>query len=188
MKTTINHIGTVKTGIFPKTISEGEILYLQPRHFNEDGQIVSIVHPEIRKDDVRAKDLLREGDILFAAKGSKNFAVLFEGTDQPAVASTSFLVIRLSDNCRDIILPKFLVWFMNLPNTRKLLQNQAEGTSLPSIAKSVISELEIPLPTIQTQYTILNVTRLQAREKELKKRIETLREQQIQYYLLNAIS
>ena len=39
--------------------------------------------------------ILRQGDVLFAAKGTKNFAALYESKYHTAVASTSFFVIRV---------------------------------------------------------------------------------------------
>jgi len=138
--------------------------------------------------------LLRQGDVLFASKGTKNFAALFEslpigqaGKKQPAVASTSFFVIRMQENFSNKILPEFLVWLINHPTAQKFLKGKAIGTSIVSISKSVLEELEIPIPDLQTQKAILKINQLHNKEKSLNQQIQTLREKQIQQQIINAI-
>lgn len=187
MKIFLKHIASIQTGAFAKTVSEGEIVYLQAKHFDEYGQLSSILHPDLKANDGIEKHLLRHGDVLFAAKGTKNFAAWYESKNQPAVASTSFFVIRLEESFKDKILPEFLVWFINHPNSQKFLKGRAIGTSIVSISKSVLEELEISIPDIQTQKTILKITQLRNSEKKIKQQIETLREKQIQQLIINGI-
>ena len=194
MKTTLKHIASIQTGIFAKTVSKGEIVYLQAKHFTENGQLHSSLHPDLKADNITEKHLLRHGDVLFAAKGTKNFAAWYEslptgpaGKNQPSVASTSFFVIRLQENFSNKILPEFLVWLINHPIAQKFLKGKAIGTSIVSISKSVLEELEISVPDVQTQKAILKISQLHNTEKSLKHQIETLKEKQIQQQIINAI-
>lgn len=180
----MRHIAFIQTGLFAKPIAEGDIVYLQAKHFDENGKLRSSLHPDIKADYITEKHLLRTGDILFAAKGTKNFAAVFENYNEPAVASTSFFVIRLTQK---IILPHFMVWFLNHPSTQKLLKGQAIGTSIVSISKAVLEELEIPIPDIKTQKAILQIAKLRNEEINLKQEIEMLREKQIQQQIINVI-
>ena len=184
MKTEVRHIAFIQTGLFAKTISKGDIVYLQAKHFDENGQLRTSLHPDLNADNIIERHLLRTGDVLFAAKGSKNFAAVFENHNAPSVASTSFFVFRITDKN---ILPEFLVWFLNHPSTQKNLKGQAIGTSIASISKSVLEELEISIPSIETQKAILQITNLRNTEKKLKIEIDSLREKQIQQEILNAI-
>lgn len=86
------------------------------------------------------------------------------------------------------MLPQYLAWVLNSHTTQALLKGQAIGTSIPSISKRVLENLEISLPSIETQEAILQITKLRNKEKSLKKEIETLREKQIQAMLLQAAS
>jgi len=61
------------------------------------------------------------------------------------------------------------------------------GTSIVSISKSVLEELEIPILNLATQKAILKITQLRNSEQNLKKEIEILREKQIQQQIINAI-
>ena len=194
MKTTLGHIANIQTGIFAKPVSKGEVVYLQSKHFNENGQLHSLLHPDLKADNITEKHLLKHGDVLFAAKGTKNFAAWYEslpagqaGKNEPSVASTSFFVIRVKENFSNKILPEFLVWLINHPVAQKFLKGKAIGTSIVSISKSVLEELEISIPDVQTQKAILKISQLYNTEKNLKQQIEILREKQIQQQIINAI-
>ena len=188
MKTRLGDIAKIQTGIYGKTVSQGDIVYLQAKHFDENGNIRSILHPDLLVNGLTDKHLLQEGDIIFAAKGSKNFAALYEQRNQAAVASTSFFVIRLNNSFRELVLPGYIVWFLNLSSSQLYLKGRAIGTSIVSISKTVLDEMEISVPSIRTQQTILQVFKLINQEKSLKFRIETLHEQLIQQQLLKAIN
>lgn len=184
METTLKNITTIQTGVFAKPIQSGEIAYLQAKHFDENGKLKGILYPDLNADSRIEKHLLKEGDVLFAAKGTKNFAAWYENDTIPAVASTSFFVIRLHDGN---VLPGYLTWFLNHPSTQTLLKGQARGSAIASISKAVLSELEIPIPNIQKQELILIIFKLRNKEKNLKQQIENLREKEIQHLLINAI-
>jgi len=187
LKTDLKHIASIQTGLFAKPIAKGDIVYLQAKHFDENGQLKTLLHPDLKADTITDKHMLRHGDILFAAKGTKNFAAWFEKTNQPAVASTSFFVIRLQDDFSNKILPAFLVWLINHPTSQKFLKGKAIGSSIVSISKAVLEELKISIPNIETQKAILKITNLRNTEKKLKQEIETLREKQIQQLIINSI-
>jgi restriction endonuclease S subunit len=186
LKTTLKEISSIQTGVFAKPNTDGDIVYLQARHFDEDGKLNLELHPDLNKLDIKAKHLLLPGDILYAAKGAKNFAALYESKNIPAVASTSFFVIRIN-KLDENIMPAYLVWFMNHPDTQFILKNQARGSSIASISKVVLEELEIPIPTLKMQQLILNIASLREKEKGLKTKIENLREKQIQQQIIQAL-
>ncbi|MBK7039368.1 MAG: restriction endonuclease subunit S [Bacteroidetes bacterium] len=185
MKTLIKDIANIQTGLFAKPAGIGELVYLQSKHFDEYGQLHAELHADLATDGISKKHLLKDGDVLFAAKGTKNFAAVFENHNEPSVASTSFFVIRPADKK---VLPQYLAWFLNNHTTQTLLKGQAIGTSIPSISKQVLENLEITVPSIETQATILKITKLRNKEKALKQKIEILREKQIQQQIIQAIN
>jgi len=184
LKALLKHITNIQTGLFAKPSGMGELMYLQSKHFDEYGQLHDVLHPDLVADGISEKHLLKEGDVLFAAKGTKNFAAVFENHNEPSVASTSFFVIRPTDKK---LLPQYLAWFLNNHTTQTFLKGQAIGTSIPSISKHVLEHLEITVPDMETQKAILQITKLRNKEKSLKQKIETLREKQIQQQIINAI-
>ena len=184
LKIKIQDIATLQTGLFAKPLANGEVVYLQSKHFDDQGNLLAILHPDLLLEDISEKHMLCAGDVLFAAIGTKNFATVFENHNEPSVASTSFFVIRPTDKK---LLPQYLSWVLNSPTTQILLKGQAIGTSIPSISKQVLENLEIAIPSIDKQKAILQITKLRNKEKSLKLKIETLREKQIQQQIINAI-
>ncbi|OFX86940.1 MAG: hypothetical protein A2X04_16185 [Bacteroidetes bacterium GWF2_41_9] len=188
MKVALKHIAFIQTGVFAKPIKDGQIVYLQAKHFDENGILRSPLYPDLRAESISEKHLLQNGDIIFAAKGTKNFAALYESKNKPAVASTSFFVIRLNEDFQDKVLPEYLTWYLNSASSQNFLKSQAVGSSIVSISKSVIDELELSIPDMDTQKAILLITHLRNAERKLQQQIELLREKQIQQQITNAIN
>jgi len=187
LKITLSQISNIYTGLFTKPLSEGEVVYLQSKHFDENGILKQSLQPDLKTDNIIEKHLLKDEDILFAAKGAKNFAALYENKNTPAVASTTFFVIRLQKEFRNKIIPGFLVWFMNQPDSQIFLKSRAIGTSMMSISKIALGELEVLIPLVKTQKTILQIHKLHNKEKKIQLKIAMLREQQIQQQIINSI-
>ena len=185
MKTLIKDITHIQTGLFAKPSGIGKLVYLQSKHFDEYGQLHSVLHPDLVAEGISEKHLLKNGDVLFAAKGTKNFAAVFENHNEPSVASTSFFVIRPTNKK---MLPQYLAWVLNSHTTKTLLKGQAIGTSIPSISKQVLENLEIAVPSIETQKAILQITKLRNKEKSLKQEIEVLRDKFLNQQLFQAMN
>lgn len=184
MKPLIKDITITKTGLFAKPTGKGKVVYLQSKYFDEYGNLTAALYPDLESDSISDKHLLNAGDVLFAAKGTKNFATVYESGNPPAVASTSFFVIRLTDKN---VLPEFLAWFLNHPQTQSLLKGKARGTSIPSITKSVLENLELVIPPIEKQKLIVRLSQLVLQETDLRERIFTQRKQLIEQQIINAI-
>ena len=188
MKIKLHQIATIHTGVFARTTTKGDAVYLKAKHFDDDGNLIAKLHTDLSLNNTIQKHLLKPGDVLFAAKGTKNFAALYESNNKPAVASTSFFIIRLENNSQNKILPEYLVWFLNHPSTQKLLKRKAIGTNIVSISKTVLEELEIQVTDAQTQAIILNINQLWNKEKKLTRQIEALKETVIQQQILSRIN
>ena len=169
---TIKDIAHIQTGIYEKPVAFGEIFYVQARHFDDNRQFLDTVTPELHFDKKLEKHFLQKGDVLVAAKGYDHFAVAYQGIAYPAVASSMFIVLRLQTPA---LLPDFLAWFINHPKTQAVLSGSAKGTALPSLNKSDIGDLIIPIPPLEKQDLILNIEKLRHQELALKKQIEALK-------------
>ncbi len=187
MQTKLSHVVSIQTGLFAKTMVEGDIVYLQSKHFDENGLLKAALKPDLKADSVTEKHLLKAGDVLFSSKGSKNFAAVYQSKNVPAVASTSFFVIRMQDKFKNEILPEYLGWAINHPTSQRILKGNAIGTSMVSISKAVLGDLEIFIPGIERQKAILKISELYKKEKKIRQQIDSLRELQIQHQIINSI-
>jgi hypothetical protein len=188
LNTILKYIANVQTGIYAQTSLAGNVVYLQAKHFDENGSLLDSLVPELPLNSQTEKHLLNEGDVLFAAKGTKNFATKHEGKNGKCVASSTFLVLRLKEEFQNRILSDFLVWYMNHPKTQEWIKAKARGSSIPSISKEDLLELEITLPPLEKQKVIVKINNLQKTEQNLVKKIQLLKEQYIQHQLYKAIN
>ena len=181
--TKLNNIATIQTGVFAKTTPHPNALYLQQSDFDGNGELRNTTQPTIAVDN--PKHLLTAGDLLLASKGNNNMCVIVPEIEQKCVASPSFLVLRLHD--KSAILPEFVAWYLNLPATQTTLAAQARGTSIMSISKATLGELEIPIPPIERQKKYIELSKLQKREQELYKTIAERRKQILDYKMIKNI-
>ena len=73
-------------------------------------------------------DWLQTGDILVAARGSTNYAVLVDTglASLPAVAAPHFYVVRLHS---EALSPEFLAWQLNQSPCQRYFELHAEGSA-----------------------------------------------------------
>jgi len=186
LKTDLKQIANIQTGVFAKTVAKGDMVYLQPKYFDELGKLVTELEHDLNSIGISEKHILEQGDVLFAAKGSKNFATHFDlkGMAAAAAASTSFFVIRIFDKN---LLPEYLTWYLNHEKTQQYLKAFARGSAIASISKSVLGDLKLSVPSLEIQNTILRIHSLRIEEKQLKLKIDALREAQIQQQIINVL-
>ena len=109
-------------------------------------------------------DWLVQGDILFAARGSYNYAVLIEETDKQAICAPHFYILRV---ITPSLLPAFLVWQLNQRPLQKYLDSAAEGSVTKSIRRSILEQAEITVPPLDIQRKILGLHQTMLQEKKL---------------------
>ncbi len=181
----LEEVAIVNTGIYAQPYPNGDIVYLQVKYFSEDGQIVQELHQELKKEEINEKHLLKNGDVLFASKGSKNFATVYSDRYGISVASTAFMVIKLKPGAQ--ILPDYLAWFLNHPDNLNSLKDKATGTGMPSITKNALQEIELYIPSIEKQRLILKIYETGKRKDELLKKLTQLNQLNLQRTLINAV-
>ena len=179
----LHNIAVIQTGVFAKVAPNPNALYLQQSDFDSRGELRDTAQSTIAVDN--QKHLLTAGDLLLASKGNNNMCVIVPEIEQKCVASPSFLVMRLHD--KSAILPEFVAWYLNLPTVQNTLAAQARGTSIMSISKATLGELEIPIPPIERQKKYIELSKLQKREQELYKTIAERRKQILEYKMIKNI-
>ena len=88
----------------------------------------------------------------------------------------------------DLLLPEYLAWIINHPKTQNILSGSSKGTALPSVTKDDVGNLEILVPSVEKQRSVLKVYELFQKERELKLKLDTLSTSKVQQQIFNAIS
>lgn len=185
MLTNILNIATIQNGIYLKPEPFGEALYLQIKDFNTYGNLIEKTAARVQLPAKTNKHLLQSGDVLVIAKGSRNTAYTYNGK-LPAFASSTFLVLRLSTENTDKILPEFLAWYINTPQMQASLCNVSRGTIISSLSVPALGNMQISVPPIFIQEKILKVNQLSGLEQSILNQLSKLKHQYTQQLLINS--
>ena len=107
---------------------------------------------------------IESGDILFMARGPRNFAVYVDDVAVKAVCSPHFFHFRLT---AEQILPEFLAWQINQEPAQTYFQRSREGSRQPSIRRNVLGALPIAIPSLKTQKQIVALMEKMNEEAQL---------------------
>lgn len=179
----LNTISSIRTGVYLQPELKGDARYLQIKDFNSRGEFTGGSVAEIQLDMRLERHLLKQGDILFAAKGSKNFAAVISELAKPSVASSAFFVIRQSTD----YLPEFLAWYINNQRIQRKLKSEAKGSAIYSIPIRALEALEVTLPDIKSQEFIVMIDKLRSREKELSSELDEIKDSLIDSKIFSKI-
>lgn len=117
---------------------------------------------------------LMPGEIAVVARGDTNYAALYR-KGQRVVASSQFFIV--SPKTLEI-LPEYLCWMINLPQSQRSLERS--GSSIQAISKASLMDMQIPLPSTETQARLTQLQRLWDEEDQLIAQLHTNREQMLQ--------
>lgn len=136
-------------------------------------------------ENIKSKYFLEDGDILFTAKGSNNYALVYGVIDDiPTIASSAMFVLRINRSLAD---PYYVAWYINQSKSQNYLKTNESGTYVTSISKTTIEGIPITLPTLEVQTKVASVARLHNKKLFLENKITELKNILITNQLLNAL-
>jgi hypothetical protein len=120
--------------------------------------------------DLSGKDwILERRDVLFMARGARNYSVLLEEIPHSALAAACFFIVRVSTQK---VLPEYLFWYLNqAPVEHYLSRHSGRGVHMPVVRRAVLEDLDIPLPPLETQKKIAELDALRRKEQNLLDRL-----------------
>ena len=183
MKKALSEIAEIKSG-HPfrgsiKELPEGNGYVIQTRDQNAEGNIewTQLIKTEIsgRKEP----DWLKTGDIIFAARGYRNFASAIKDNNLdclrlPVVCSPHYFHLRINSGVE--VMPEFLAWQLNQAMAQRYFQQSAEGSAQVSIRRTVLEKTSIVVPPLQKQHMIIALNEQANKEKQAYQRLIELRQ------------
>jgi len=144
--------------------SGGGVRVVQMKDVSSENGICwsSVVETELTGK--KQPDWLMKGDVLFAARGSRNYAVMIDQDKEQIVAAPHFYILRVKTQ---MLLPEFLVWQLNQKPLQNYFNSAAEGTLTKSVRRSILEKTEITVLPIERQRQILGLHETLLREKKL---------------------
>ncbi len=146
---------------------------IQIRDFDEHQNLqVTNLYKVTPKYEVE-RYLVNKGDILFLARGHRNYAISIKNYLENTIAASYFFILRLkSEN----VLPGYLAWFIKQATAKAYLYNIARrGTHMPMVPKSAFGDMPIDIPDRKTQKTIINLDNLLEKERSLLHQLQEKR-------------
>lgn len=144
--------------------------------FDDDGNLRDELDANVLFRPSIEKNFLKQGEIVFNAKGKRFFSFLIEENYEFTIASATFLVLTITNK---EILPKYLVWYLNHPETLKVFDHKMVTQVMPSITKQEFGDLEIIIPLLQTQKQIIALDLLKKKQITIQKELIILEENYI---------
>lgn len=162
---------------------ENGVAAIQLRDTAPEGGLSSDVIGTYRLDTIPQRYWAKPGDILFRSRGDRNTATrLPVSFDEPAVAVMPLVILRPDASRTDA---GYLAWFINQASTQRYFDLCARGTSMRMIPVGCLAQLEVPLPSIETQKMIAALDGLARRECALAHRLAERRQQVVTLALLD---
>lgn len=127
---------------------------IQGKDINKDNSI-NWAHLDVINVNRDYKNyIVNNGDLLFQARGSKHSFVFVDKDEENTIAGHTFYILKLKSK---EILPKYLWIILNSNGLKSEIDKIAGGAIISFITKSNLSNIEIPIPSIDEQRTIINL-------------------------------
>lgn len=151
----------------------GSVTLIQMKDVLEDGRVEAreLVRTTPENDTTRYR--VETGDVLLVSRGSRFPAGVVMPSADGAVALSLFHILRLRDT--NTLLPAYLAWFLNLPETQSYLRVHAAGSGIPFLNRETVGALNIPLPSVEQQQRCVDYDRLARTELDLLQQLHVAR-------------
>jgi len=118
-------------------------------------------NPDISRSDW----LLKAGDILFMARGARNFSLLLHEIPDVTLAAAYFFIVRTSS---EKVLPGYLCWYLNqAPAELYFRRHSGRGVHMPVVRRSVLEGIDVPLPPLEVQKKVMGLDAVMREEEKL---------------------
>ena len=131
---------------------------LQLRDLTDQDDWARIKPEKFRLGTVKERYFAGPGDVLFRSRGSNSTASAIP--EDWAHLAVTILPLMLLKPEKTLVRPGFLAWALNQPDAQLHFSRHARGTSLRMVPRDVLAELQIDVPDLKTQDTILEASRL----------------------------
>jgi|SaaInlStandDraft_4_1057021.scaffolds.fasta_scaffold00531_17 hypothetical protein len=183
-KIIVNDIAIVNSGVFirPEKVKEGNISYLQARHFDDYGELREKL--ELILWDVNERHILKKWDILFSSKWTRMYTAMYKEEFWKCVASSSFYVIRLQEKK---YLPEYISIYINsVVNTKNFQANYVTGNSIKMVKKWALLWIKIPDISIEKQKKVVDINNEIIKQKWILVKLIEKKSQFLENVILNS--
>lgn len=160
-----------------KDAADGDVRVVQGKDIDP---LKGILWTEVARTSINSRNepvWLRKDDILFAARGARNYAVRIQDVPAQSLCSPQFYIIRVE--VPHVLMPEFLVWQLNQDICQQHFDLNRTGTTVGNIKRQALASAPITVPDIETQLKITKLANAVDREKTFLTSLIKNRETQI---------
>jgi restriction endonuclease S subunit len=116
--------------------------------------------------------ILRSGDVLFPNRGTRTTALAYRLDQARTIAGAQFFVLRPEP---PRVFPEFLAWFLRTEEAASYFGGKRKGTYVQIIERKDLADLEMPLPPLAVQKTVVAAAELAVKERKLSEGLACMR-------------
>jgi uncharacterized protein YifN (PemK superfamily) len=129
----------------------------------------------VQLGDAQDRHLAHSGDVLFRSRGDRNTAVVVgEGLAEPALVVLPLMILRPKP---ELVSGEYLAWAINQSQTQRFFDSVARGTKLRMVSRASLEQLDLNIPSIETQRKIVAIDALAERERALSALVAGMRKE-----------
>ena len=149
---------------------DGTCLLLQAKDTDSDGLSYRTEALVRFMPRLSGKDwFLKPGDILFMARGARNYSLIIDKMPDGVLAAACFFIVRVSNS---EVLPEYLWWYLNqAPVEGYLKRFSGRSVHMPVVRRAVLESIDIPVPPVNVQKKVADLTALMTKEQDLYKKL-----------------
>jgi hypothetical protein len=152
--------------------ADGPTRVIQMRDLGDD-HLVDLESADRTATEVPASHQARRDDIIFRSRGDRSTCAIVATDPGCAVVAAPLLRLRVTDKR---VLPAYLNWFINQPAAQAHFARHAEGSNVKMVSKTALQDLQVDVPSLERQQSIVTLAGLSGRQRTLNTRIDGLRE------------
>ena len=130
--------------------------------------------------DWQGKDnaIVSPESVLLPCRGEYLKAHYFVGNQDhskalPLIVSSQFLILMPKHK----VMPEYLCWYLNQPTVQHELRKESQGSKMPMLSVSTVSQFEVEVPRFDIQQRIIELNRIWEQEQRLTQQLLKNREQ-----------
>lgn len=149
----------IKTGPFGSALHKSDYIedgvpVINPMHIN-NGVISPSKSMTISKEKFIELDVwkLRDEDIVLGRRGEMGRAAIVKTNGEDLLCGTGSMIVRVDKNNS----PKYIEFVLRSPVAVNYFNSSSVGTTMVNLNQKIIKELEVFLPSLQTQLSIVEL-------------------------------
>jgi Type I restriction modification DNA specificity domain len=166
------------------SLASGIVAVIQMRDLSDNDRVDCSALISVDMDTPKEHHLAKPGDLIFRSRGLVSTAAILLNDPGIAVVAAPLLRIRVYDN---VILPEYLNWFICQAPAQAFLTSHAKGTAQKMISKETLEGLEVFVPPLERQRTIVEITALAEKERHILEKLAERRHQFISTHLIRLV-